>query len=141
MVPKLSITQYLAAYVAALLTLVVGDYFWIGSLMADFYNSRLGSIMLTQPRLGAAGVFYLLYIFGLMFFGVRPGIAAQSWRVTAGHCALFGLIAYGTYDLSNLATLKNWFVDLTVVDMAWGCLISAAAGSAAYAVSRALAPK
>lgn len=129
-------TRYLYAYVAALLVFCAVDYVWIGILMTDFYKARLGEIMLAQPRLDAAAVFYLLYIAGLVYFGVRPGIAAQSWKSAAFNGALFGVLAYATYDLTNLATLKGWQVDLTVIDMLWGGVVSALGATAGYAASR-----
>ena len=132
-------TRYLLSYVAALFTLCAGDALWIGVLMGDFYNTRLGALMLAQPRLDAAAAFYLLYSAGVVAFGVRAGLAAGSWRSAAIHSALLGLVAYGTYDLSNLATLRSWSLELTIVDMLWGALISALAGAAGYAAGRAMA--
>ena len=129
-------TRYLYAYVATLLVFCAVDYVWIGILMTDFYKTRLGEIMLAQPRLDAAAVFYLLYIAGLVYFGVRPGIAARSWKSAAFNGALFGVLAYATYDLTNLATLKGWQVDLTVIDMLWGGSVSALGAAAGYAASR-----
>jgi uncharacterized membrane protein len=129
-------TRYLYAYVAALLVFCAVDYVWIGILMTDFYRARLGDLMLAQPRLDAAAVFYLIYIGGLVYFGARPGIQAQSWKAAACNSALFGLVAYATYDLTNLATLKTWYVDLTVIDMLWGAVVSAIGGTAGYAASR-----
>ena len=133
-----SIKQYLAGYVAAFVVMGALDFLWIGVLMTDFYKIRLGALMLEQPRMGAAALFYLLYIFGVTWFGVRPGLMAGRLGVAAGSSALFGVIAYATYDLTNLATLKTWFVDLTVIDMVWGATISAASGSAGYLAGRAL---
>jgi len=106
--------------------------------MGDFYKTQLGALMLAQPRLDAAAAFYLLYGVGVVAFGVRAGLAAGSWRSAAMHSALLGLVAFGTYDLSNLATLAGWSVKLTIVDMLWGMLISALAGTAGYAAGRAV---
>jgi len=128
--------RYLLSYVAALLTLCAGDALWIGVLMGDFYKTQLGALMLERPRLDAAAAFYLLYGVGVVAFGVRAGLAAGSWRSAAMHSALLGLVAFGTYDLSNLATLKGWAVELTIVDMLWGAVISALAGIAGYAANR-----
>jgi uncharacterized membrane protein len=129
-------TRYIYAYIAALLVFCAVDYVWIGILMTDFYQARLGSLMLARPRLDAAAAFYLIYIGGLVYFGTRPGIKAQSWKTAAFNSALFGVVAYATYDLTNLATLKTWFVDLTLIDMLWGAIVSAIGGTAGYAVSR-----
>ena len=131
--------RYLLSYIAALLTLCAGDALWIGVLMGDFYKTQLGALMLAQPRLDAAAAFYLLYSVGVVAFGVRAGLAAGSWLSAAMHSALLGLVAYGTYDLSNLATLRSWSLELTIVDMLWGALISALAGTAGYAAGSAVA--
>lgn len=131
-------SRYVVAYIAALLVFLAGDFLWIGILMADFYKLHLGALMLAQPRLDAAALFYLMYIGGLLFFGVRPGLEAGSWKVAAFNSGLIGLIAYATYDLSNLATLKGWPVEVVVVDVIWGIFISAVGGLTGYAAARAM---
>jgi uncharacterized membrane protein len=129
-----SYQSYLLAYFAALITLIVADYFWLGTLMADFYKSHLGAVLLVQPRLGPALGFYLMYIAGLLFFAVSQGVAKNSIMSSAVRSALFGIVAYGTYDLSNWATLTMWTPDITLADMTWGAFVSAISGVAAHLV-------
>lgn len=130
-------TAYAIAYAAALLALGIGDFLWLGVLMPGQYQAWIGPLMLEQPRWAPAAAFYFLYPVGLVVFAVAPALERASGGVRAAAAsALFGLVAYGTYDLSNLATLKGWPVALTVVDMLWGAFLSACAGLAAYSCAR-----
>ena len=129
--------QVIIAYLGSACFLLVLDALWLTVLMGGTYKELMGPLMLAQPRIGVAALFYVLYSVGLVVFGVLPGIAAQDWRRTAMLSALFGLLAYATYDLSNLATLKGWSSTLAVIDIAWGCVLSGGAGSAGYVAARA----
>ncbi len=122
----------LIAYVSALLFVLVADIVWLGFLMPDQYRAWIGPLMREQPLLLPAAAFYLFYPIGLVVFAVQPALGKRSWVKGASLGALFGSLAYGTYDLSNLATLKGWPLQLTLVDMAWGTALSAAASTAAY---------
>jgi uncharacterized membrane protein len=123
----------LFAYTGTLLAFLVLDGFWLGVLMASTYRALLGSLMLDQPLLAPAVVFYLLYVFGCVVFVVLP---ANTWRRAARLGALLGLVAYGTYDLSNWATLKGWSVQLALMDMAWGTFATCVACSVGYWAAR-----
>jgi uncharacterized membrane protein len=125
---------YILAYFAAFFTLVTADYFWLGTFMAEFYKSHIGDVLLAQPRLGPAFVFYLMYIAGLLFFAVNQGIAKQSLINSALRSALFGILCYGTYDLSNWATLTMWSADITAADMVWGAIVSSISGVVAHLI-------
>jgi len=130
-------TQIAIAYGASLVFMLVVDALWLTVLMGATYKSYLGPLMLAQPKLVPAAVFYLLFPVGLVVFGILPGLAAQDWPRAAMLCALFGLIAYATYDLSNLATLKGWPLPLTVIDICWGTVLSGAAGTVGFLAARA----
>ena len=110
----------LAAALASLVAFCVCDFVWLGSVARDFYAAQLGALLLPEPNWVAALLFYPLYVAGLLVFCVLPAHAAGSWRKSLGRGAFFGLVAYATYDLSNLATLAGWPVAVTVVDLAWG---------------------
>jgi uncharacterized membrane protein len=129
-----SFQTYLIAYIAGLITLVTADYFWLGTFMAEFYKSHIGDVLLAQPRLGPAFAFYLMYIAGLLFFAVNQGIAKQSLINSALRSALFGILCYGTYDLSNWATLTMWTADITAADMVWGAIVSSISGVVAHLI-------
>jgi uncharacterized membrane protein len=123
----------LVAYVGTLLAFLVLDGLWLGVLMAPTYRALLGSLMLDQPLLAPAVVFYLLYVMGCVVFVVLPAV---SWQRAARMGALLGLVAYGTYDLSNWATLKGWSAQLAVMDMAWGAFATCIACVVGYWVAR-----
>ncbi|MHC8390877.1 DUF2177 family protein [Pseudomonas sp. MDT2-39-1] len=119
----------LFAYSGTLLAFLVLDGLWLGVLMTSTYRALLGSLMLDQPLLAPAVAFYLLYVFGCVVFVVLP---ANTWRHAARLGALLGLVAYGTYDLSNWATLKGWSAQLALMDMAWGAFATCVACSVGY---------
>jgi uncharacterized membrane protein len=110
------------------------DMLWLGFIARNFYKTQLGHLLSPQVNWTAAVIFYLLYIAGILFFSVRPALAAESFLLALGYGALFGLLTYGTYDLTNMATLRNWPLLVTVVDMAWGTILSASVGGAAYLI-------
>jgi uncharacterized membrane protein len=118
------------AYASTLVTLLAIDALWLTMLMGSTYQSYLGDLMLSQPKLLPAALFYLIYATGLVAFAVLPGAREGGWKHAATMGALLGLVAYATYDLSNLATLRGWPLPLTVIDIAWGAVLSAVAASA-----------
>ena len=127
------------AYIGALLAFLVLDGLWLGVLMSSTYKELLGPLMLVQPKWGPAIVFYLLYVLGVVFFVVLPALARASARRAALAGALFGLVAYGTYDMTNWATLQGWSAQLALMDMAWGGLLTCLASLSGYWAARKLA--
>ena len=119
----------LKAYLAMLVVALALDMAWLSSVGNAVYRPRLGGLLLADPVLWAAALFYLLYVAGALFFAVR---GAVSWRQAAGHGALFGFFAYATYDLTNLATLRGWSVPVSFLDMGWGAVLTALAATAGY---------
>jgi uncharacterized membrane protein len=117
-------TKYFAAYAAATLMMLALDGLWLGLVAKDFYQQGLGHLMAASPRWLPALLFYLLYPLGLLFFAVLPQAPGASLAQALLRGALFGFFAYATYDLSNLATLKDWPVPVAVVDVAWGVFAS-----------------
>lgn len=101
------------------------DSLWLGLVAPSFYQSQIGYIMAENPNLLAAGLFYLLFIYGMVVFIVEPGVREQTLTQAVLRGALFGLVTYATYDLTNLATLESWPVLVTVVDLVWGTVLSA----------------
>lgn len=127
---------YTIAGAGVALAICALDFVWLALVAPSFYQAQLGPLLLLQPNLVPALVFYTLYVVGLVNFCVAPALAAASWRKAALQGCLFGLVAYGTYDLSNLATLKGWTIEVTIVDMVWGSLLSASASCCGYFFSR-----
>jgi uncharacterized membrane protein len=127
--------RYLLTYGATLVAFLAVDFIWLGFVATRFYREQLGHMMLEKPLLGVAFAFYALYALGIVVLAVLPGLREDSWRTAALLGALLGLVAYGTYDLTNFSTLKGWPVMMTFVDMAWGTVLTAVAASAGYAAA------
>jgi uncharacterized membrane protein len=123
---------YLKLYLATLVAFFAIDLVWLGLVARSFYSKHLGFLMAPKVNWPAALIFYLLFVVGILVFAVLPGLEAGSLRTTLLRAALFGLIAYATYDLTNLATLKDWPLVVTVVDLAWGTILSVAVSLAGY---------
>jgi uncharacterized membrane protein len=128
-------TRYLIAYAAGAVTLFVIDMIWLGYLARDFYQRQLGDLLLERPLYGPAAAFYLVYVVGVVWFAVAPALAGGGWTTALLNGAILGLMCYGTYDISNLATLKNWPLALTPVDIAWGTFLTALTAVAGYAAA------
>ncbi|OYT98206.1 MAG: hypothetical protein CFE40_13140 [Burkholderiales bacterium PBB1] len=123
-------TKYISAYLATAVVMIVLDLLWLGVIATPLYQQGLGHLMAERPNLMAAAAFYVLYVFGLLMFTIVPQAADASWLKTAATAAMFGFVAYATYDLSNLATLRDWPVWLSLIDMTWGAVLSAVAAIA-----------
>lgn len=128
---------YMIAYISTAVVFFALDYLWLTRIAIGFYREQIGSLMLASPNFAAAGVFYLFYVVGVVYFAVMPAVSAGSLVTALINGALLGLLAYGTYDMTNLATLKGWSLQMSLVDMAWGAFLTATAAAAGYlAVSR-----
>ena len=120
----------LLAYAATTAALLALDAVWLGLVAQPLYQRSIGHLMADQPNLAAAAVFYALYPLGLMRFAVLPHRLDSAIGPTLSAAALFGFFAYATYDLSNLATLRDWPVGLSLIDIAWGSVVSMASAAA-----------
>jgi uncharacterized membrane protein len=129
-------------YVAALAIMLVLDGAWLGWIAKDFYRSQLGALMAPTVSWAPAAAFYLLYAAGLAFFVIVPALERGDGLLrVAATGAAFGLVAYGTYDLTNLATLKDFPAAVAAADMAWGGFASALACAGAVAAAARWASK
>lgn len=126
--------QALWGYGCALLVIGALDALWLGLLARDFYRTELSGLMAAQVRLLPAAVFYLGYPAGLLALVLWP--MPPTLGAAMAKAALLGLVAYGVYDMTNLATLKGFSVRLALTDMAWGTFVSAAGAAAAWAAMR-----
>jgi uncharacterized membrane protein len=122
------------SYIVTLVSLLVLDGFWIGVIAKNFYHKYLGFIFAEKFVLWPAGIFYLLYAFGIVFFVVTPALEAKSIGMALMRGALLGLIAYATYDLTNQATISKWPVIITVVDIIWGAFVTMLVSGITYYV-------
>ena len=110
----------LKAYLLTLIPFVALDALWLGLIAPQFYRAQIGHLMAEQVNWPAAALFYALYIVGMVIFVTGPAIQRGDLRQALLRGALFGFITYATYDLTNHATLRDWPILMTVVDMAWG---------------------
>lgn len=131
-----SIATLLAAYAGSAILFFTLDFLWLGFLAIGFYRSEIGQLLLDRPNFVAAGAFYLFYVAGIVGFAVLPALNAQSWLWALLAGVALGLIAYGTYDMTNLATLKDWSWKVSIVDMLWGGALSGLAALAGYWAAR-----
>ncbi|PKN94709.1 MAG: DUF2177 domain-containing protein [Chloroflexi bacterium HGW-Chloroflexi-6] len=116
--------KYFKLYLVLLLSFFAIDMLWLGLVARSFYQRSLGFLLAPSPNWFVAAIFYLLFIVGILFFVVIPGLERNSLKATLLRAALFGLITYATYDLTNLATIEDWPVLITVVDLFWGIFLS-----------------
>ncbi len=128
--------RYLFAYIGATIVFLGLDFAWLTITNARIYRPLLGAILLDKPKFGPAIVFYVIYLAGITLFAIEPALRNGSWVTSALLGAALGLVAYGTYDLTNQATLKVWDVRITLLDLAWGTFVSAAGATAGYAAAR-----
>ncbi len=130
---------FLLAYAASIVPMLAIDAVWLTATSRRLYRARLGSIMATSPRLAPAAVFYLIYNLGIALLVVVPAVDRSTalWQVLL-YGGLLGLVAYGTYDLTNQASLREWSVVITLVDLAWGSLLTGAVGVIAVSLTRLL---
>ncbi len=122
-----------------LLTVVVFfaiDIVWLGVVASRFYQNQLGPMLKSSPNWAVAAGFYLFYIVGIIVFAVLPGIDRGSLLEAIWRGALFGALAYATYDLTNLSTLEGWPWQVAVVDIVWGTVLTGTVAAASYQIAR-----
>lgn len=127
--------SWIAAYAAAAVSFLALDALWLGVVAQKLYQREFGSMLLEKPNMVAAATFYALYLVGVVVFAVKPALESGGWTRALLQGALFGLVAYATYDLTNLATLKGFPVRVVAPDLVWGALVTAAAALAGYAAA------
>ncbi len=127
---------FVTSYLATAAVFLVIDALWLGIVARTFYARQLGELMRPDPNFVVAGLFYLVYVVGIVYLAVRPGWQANSLGVAAVHGIVLGLVAYGTYDLTNLATIRNWPLPVAVVDVIWGTALTAVSATAGLAITR-----
>ena len=126
---------YLVAYAVAGLVFLCIDLVWLGFVASGLYRSQMGDLLAETFRIGPAIAFYLLYILGVVVFAISPALRGGGPMTALGLGALLGLVAYGTYDLTNWAIIRNWPVLITLVDLAWGTFLTALSALAGFLVA------
>mgnify|MGYP003672213166 CR=1 FL=1 len=125
------------AYAVTLIVFLALDALWLGVVARRYYAEALTGLLRQDVNFIAAGGFYLAYVAGIVFFAVAPALAEGAWGRAALNGVLLGLLAYGTYDMTNLATLKGWPLGMSLVDMAWGGVLTGVSATAGYLLTRA----
>lgn len=128
------VTQYIVA--AAVFCLV--DFVWLAFVGKQLYDDRLGSLLADKPNIGAAVVFYAIFVAGLLYFVIHPAVADASLGKALLAGAFFGFVTYATWDLTNLAVMRDFPVSIVPIDMAWGTVLAASVSGITYAVVQAL---
>ncbi|HEY5336780.1 MAG TPA: DUF2177 family protein [Rhizomicrobium sp.] len=124
--------KWIAAYAAALVTLLAMDAVWLSQTFATIYKPVLGPLQAAKTNWPAAAVFYLIYPVGILFFATFPALRSSGWASASFNGVVLGFFAYATYDLTNYATLRGWTLGITLADIGWGMVITGAAATASY---------
>ena len=134
----MTLKQMIPLYFITLAVFFVIDMIWLGAVAKGFYRRHLGPLMSPKVNWIAAVLFYLLFIVGLLVFVIRPALVSGVPLNALLYGALLGLISYATYDLTNLATLKDWPMVVTVVDLIWGTVLGGVVSYVSVLLGRAL---
>ena len=128
---------YIVAYVATAVVFLGLDALWLSRVALGMYRQELGSLLLDKPNLPIAGAFYLLYVVGIVVLAIVPALGEGGWIKALLMGAVLGLVAYGTYDITNLSTLKGWSTKLAIIDIAWGTALTAVSATIGYWIVKA----
>ncbi|MCB9822667.1 DUF2177 family protein [Candidatus Nomurabacteria bacterium] len=126
--------DFIKMYLVSLVSFLALDSVWLGFIAPKFYKKNIGFIMSQNPNFLAAGLFYLIFMVGLVVFVIQPAISDGSWYTALYRGALFGLVSYATFDLTNQAVIKNWPWLVTGVDLLWGTFITGLVSVVAYLI-------
>ncbi|MGM0446002.1 MAG: DUF2177 family protein [Bacillota bacterium] len=127
--------SYFKVYILAFLVFIIIDSIWLGLITKKLYRKQIGFLLKENFDMKVALVFYLVFIVGLVFFVLNNAIINQSWQYALFAGMFYGFITYATYDITNLATIKDWPVMLTVIDIIWGSLLCGATSIITYFIS------
>ncbi len=130
--------KYIYLYLITFVVFFVIDFIWLKFVASGFYSTKIGHLMASEPKLLPALIFYLIFVVGVIIFAVLPGYESQNLWKTIMLGALFGMLSYSTYDLTNLATLKGWPVSITIIDIIWGTSVSTITSIAGYYIATLL---
>lgn len=114
------------------------DFVWLGFIAKKLYYAEMGKLLLDKPNMVPALLFYAIYVVGVIVFVLNPALDKQSWHYALGMGALFGLVAYATYDLTNLSTMKDFPIKIVIIDLIWGAALTTVVATGAYFVVTAL---
>lgn len=130
--------QILVAYGTTAAIFLAIDAIWLSKIATRFYFDRIGHLLMDKPNLGAAAVFYIIYVVGILIFAVLPALRNESFCHALVYGGLFGFFAYLTYDMTNYATMRDWPFTVVVVDVLWGTFLSGVSAAGGYYLTQKL---
>ena len=130
--------KYIYLYILTFLVFLAIDFVWLNWIAKNMYSEKIGHLLAENANLVPALIFYLLFVVGAIVFAVLPGYEAKSIGKTIFLGALFGMMTYATYDLTNLATLKEWPLSMTIIDIIWGTSLSTVTALSGYYIANML---
>ena len=130
----MQMSRILLTYAVSVPVFFIVDMIWLGIIAKGFYRKALEPLLTPNINWAAAIIFYFLFLVGVLVFALLPGMEKRSLGYTVVMAALFGFIAYATYDLTNLATLRDWPLMLSIVDMLWGAFLSTSTATMTYLI-------
>jgi uncharacterized membrane protein len=133
-----SMKIYILSYFATAIVFLICDTIWLTATAGILYRPLLGGLLLEKFSLIPAAIFYAVYVAGIVIFAISPAVAASRWTIALGYGALFGFLAYATYDLTNQATLKSWSTTVTIFDLAWGTVLTSVSATLGYIIASAI---
>jgi uncharacterized membrane protein len=129
---------YVVAYIVTAIVFLGLDALWLSQVALGMYRREIGALLLEKPNLPVAGLFYLLFVAGIVVLAIAPALNGGNWINALISGAVLGLVAYGTYDITNLSTLKHWSLTVTLADLAWGTALTAVSATAGTLAVKAL---
>lgn len=132
----MTLSKLAALYGVCVVVFFALDFVWLSTATSRVYRPYLGDLLAEQPKLGVAAVFYLLFVVGIVALAVIPGLQEGTVIGAMWRGALFGFLAYATYDLTNLSTIRDWPWQVSVIDMAWGTLLNTLVATAGFYAGR-----
>jgi len=124
--------RIVVAYIVTAVVFLGLDAVWLSQIALGMYRRELGGLLLDKPNLLIAGIFYLLFVVGIVVLAILPALNGGTWINALLLGAVLGLVAYGTYDITNLSTLRNWSLTVTLADLAWGTALTAVSATLGY---------
>ena len=124
--------KFLIAYFVTAFVFLVIDYIWLGYVMKDYFQSQLKHLMADEVNFSIAALFYLFYAAGVVYLCINPALIEGNWTKALFNGAVLGFLAYGAYDVTNAATLRDWPITMSIIDVAWGTSLTALSAVAGY---------
>ncbi len=128
--------KILLTFIITLLIFGAIDFLWLGVIAKNLYQQKLGFVMTDKVNWVAASIFYLMYIGGILYFVIFPDLDNDDWQATLFKGAILGILCYGTYDLTNMATIKNWSYEIVIIDIIWGAFLTGLTSALSFVITQ-----